>query len=191
MHTTKPHLRKQYLAKRKALSESEFGRINNQILEHFKQLDLSGVKVLHLFLSIVEKHEIDTSLIINYIKKHHPHINIAVPQSNFSSLTLTHFLMNDDLVIEKNYWNIPEPVSGIKINPDKIDMVLVPLLAIDQKGFRVGYGKGFYDRFLIECRTDVKTVGLSQFEPIEKISDTDEYDFALNSCITPSGIIYF
>ncbi|AFD09034.1 5-formyltetrahydrofolate cyclo-ligase [Solitalea canadensis] len=191
METRKAQLRKLFLEKRKALGESEFRLINTAILEQFKQIDLAGVNVLHLFLSIVEKHEIDTSLMVDYLHKKYPHIKIAVPQSNFSSLTLTHFLIDDDLVIEKNNWNIPEPVSGNKISPERIDMILVPLLAIDKKGFRVGYGKGFYDRFLIECRSDIKTIGLSQFEPIERINDTDEYDFPLNACITPSGIIYF
>ncbi|MCO4292795.1 5-formyltetrahydrofolate cyclo-ligase [Solitalea sp. MAHUQ-68] len=188
---TKSFLRKEYLLKRKQLSERAFGQANLDILSQFKSIDLSGIKVIHLFLSITEKHEIDTQLIVDYLKQHHPHITIAVPQSNFSALTLTHFIIDDDLVIEKNKWNIPEPISGTQLSPKEIDMVLVPLLAVDSKGFRVGYGKGFYDRFLAECRPDIQKIGLSQFEPIEAIEDLNEFDLPLDVCLTPTKVIQF
>jgi 5-formyltetrahydrofolate cyclo-ligase len=187
----KADLRKIYLQKRKELSEKDFKLLNQQIADQFKLLDLSGVKLLHIFLPIIEKHEIDTYLIINWLLDNHPEINIAVPKSNFSNLTLTHLLYNKHLTIEKNKWNIPEPVSGDKINPSEIDIVMVPLLALDRIGYRVGYGKGFYDRFLAECRKDVQLIGLSQFEAIESIEDTDEYDMKLEKCITPTKTLTF
>ncbi|UKJ07980.1 5-formyltetrahydrofolate cyclo-ligase [Solitalea lacus] len=191
MESSKAYLRKLYLSKRKNLSEGEFDQINHALLQHFKQIDFTNIKVLHLFLSIVEKHEPDTSLLIAFLKREYPHIKIAVPQSNFSSLTLMHFLMDDELELAKNDWNIPEPVKGNLVSPEEIDMVLVPLLAVDKKGYRVGYGKGFYDRFLIECRSDVKTIGLSQFEPIAAILDYNEFDIPLDECITPTQLIHF
>ena len=80
-------------------------------------------------------------------------------------------------------YGIPEPVNGVAIDPKKIDLVFVPLLISDKKNYRVGYGKGFYDRFLAECRKDVKTIGLNFFKPIEKIIDLNEYDFALDAVI--------
>ena len=70
-------------------------------------------------------------------------------------------------------------------------MVLVPLLAFDSKGYRVGYGKGFYDRFLKQCRNDCVKIGLSYFEPIDAINDAGEFDVPLDFCITPQKAYVF
>jgi 5-formyltetrahydrofolate cyclo-ligase len=64
-------------------------------------------------------------------------------------------------------------------------------LCFDLRGFRVGYGKGFYDRFLKKCRADCKKIGLSFFEPVKEISDIEEFDVALNFAVTPQEIYNF
>jgi len=69
--------------------------------------------------------------------------------------------------------------------------VLVPLLSFDKKGFRVGYGKGFYDRFLMQCKSDCIKIGLSYFDPIDVIDDADEFDVPLDFCITPQKVYVF
>ena len=66
---------------------------------------------------------------------------------------MTHFLLTDNTKIKKNQYNIPEPINGLEVPTKKIDVVFVPLLAFDKKGNRVGYGKGFYDKFLIRMQT--------------------------------------
>lgn len=73
----------------------------------------------------------------------------------------------------------------------KIDVVFVPLLAYDNKGNRVGYGKGFYDHFLSECREDVVKIGLSFFEPEEAIEDVSATDIRLDYCVTPMTVYNF
>ena len=67
----------------------------------------------------------------------------------------------------------------------------MPLIIVDKIGNRVGYGKGYYDRFLINCDKKVIKVGLSFFDIIEKIEDTTYNDIRLNYCITPKKIIKF
>ena len=91
----------------------------------------------------------------------------------------------------ENFFGIAEPAGGNKISPKEIDLVLVPLLAFDQKGYRVGYGKGFYDKFLSECRMDVIKIGLSFFEAEEQIADINQFDISLNYCVTPKRIYDF
>ena len=76
---------------------------------------------------------------------------------------LKHFLLTDNTLIKKNKWNVPEPVDGFEIDANKIDVVFIPLLAFDDQGHRVGYGKGYYDAFLASCKPDVIKVGLSFF----------------------------
>jgi 5-formyltetrahydrofolate cyclo-ligase len=104
---------------------------------------------------------------------------------------MTHYLLTDSTTIKKNTWNIPEPINGIPIVTKQIDVVFVPLLAFDDSGHRVGYGKGFYDKFLANCKPEVIKIGLSFFKSIEKIVDVFENDIKLDYCVTPDKIYRF
>jgi 5-formyltetrahydrofolate cyclo-ligase len=99
--------------------------------------------------------------------------------------------VNDHTVFQPNMYGIDEPVDGLQMFPEEIDLVLVPLLAFDERGHRVGYGKGYYDRFLKKCRRDVVRVGFSFFEAEKKIMDTDKFDIKLNYCVTPTRCYEF
>jgi 5-formyltetrahydrofolate cyclo-ligase len=104
---------------------------------------------------------------------------------------MTHFLLTDNTQIKKNEYNIPEPVDGLEVPATKIDVVFVPLLTFDKKGHRVGYGKGFYDKFLSECKPETIKIGLSFFEPEELISDILDSDVILDYGVTPNVIYSF
>ena len=93
--------------------------------------------------------------------------------------------------IKKNEYNIPEPVNGLNVPTEMIDVVFVPLLAYDKQGNRVGYGKGFYDKFLSECKSNVVKIGFSFFEPEEIIEDVFENDVKLDFCVNSDDIISF
>ena len=93
--------------------------------------------------------------------------------------------------MRENRWGIPEPAAGREIAPETIDLVLIPLLAFDRKGHRVGYGKGYYDRFLKRCRGDCMKLGLSFFEPVDSIYDAGEHDVPLDLCVTPHRTYVF
>jgi 5-formyltetrahydrofolate cyclo-ligase len=104
---------------------------------------------------------------------------------------MKHFLVDEHTVFQDNQYGIPEPTAGIEVTSDMIDVVFVPLLAFDKKGNRVGYGKGYYDRFLAGCRNDVITIGLSFFPPVLSIDDIDFFDKKLDFCITPECVYAF
>ena len=70
-------------------------------------------------------------------------------------------------------------------------MVFVPLVAFDELGNRVGYGKGFYDEFLKNCSKDTIKIGLSFFEAEAVISDIELHDVPLDFCVTPGKIYNF
>jgi 5-formyltetrahydrofolate cyclo-ligase len=137
----------------------------------------------HVFLSIEEHFEVDTEYLLHILAGKDK--DILISKSDFESREMTHYLLTDGTTIRKNEYNIPEPEDGIEVPDSKIDVVFVPLLAFDEKGHRVGYGKGFYDRFLFKCKPDVITVGLSFFEAEEEITDLHENDFPLTFCVTP------
>ena len=67
----------------------------------------------------------------------------------------------------------------------------MPLIIADKFGNRVGYGKGYYDRFLKKCDKEIIKVGLCFFDVIEKIVDITVNDIKLNYCVTPNKIIKF
>ena len=89
----------------------------------------------------------------------------------------------------KNVWDIDEPTHDECIETELIDIVLVPLLCFDEAGHRVGYGKGFYDRFLSRCRTDCLKIGLSFFPPVEAIDDLGSRDVELDFCIMADTVL--
>lgn len=189
---TKQELRKIYTLKRDALSEAEYGKLNFQLYQNFfSTVDLSFVKVLHTFLPITRKKEVDTWLILDRIRREFPNVRISIPKVNGETGVFDSFYFEGLHQLAMNEWGIQEPKQGIPTEPDKIDIVLIPLLAYDKYGNRVGYGKGFYDKFLATCRPDCQKIGLSLFGAEEKISDFNENDVKLDSCITPSDVIRF
>lgn len=187
----KEDLRKRYLARRKELTAAECAQFNVQLYHHFfSSTDLSFLKVIHTYLPLVKNNEPDTWMIIDRLRREFPHIRISIPRV-MEDGALEHFFFEGLHQLQTNAWGLLEPKQGIPTLEEKIDLVIVPLLAIDQRGHRVGYGKGYYDRFLKKCKKDCKTIGLSFFEPIDIISDTDVNDVALTACVEPSGVHYF
>ncbi|TKC12618.1 5-formyltetrahydrofolate cyclo-ligase [Pedobacter polaris] len=184
----KPDLRKQALAKRSALTAQELAMLNESLLKQFKTLDLSNIKSIHIFLPIVHQKEPDTFLIIDWLQENHPGIEIVVPKADFGSSLMSHYSFKDKQDLVNNHYHIPEPQKA-KPFTGIPDLVIVPLLAFDVKGFRVGYGKGFYDRFLENINT--QKIGLSFFDATPEIIDVHLNDIRLDKCITPTGIIDF
>lgn len=144
--------------------------------------------IFHIFLSIVKNNEVNTEPLITLLQGRDK--DIVVPKV-YSNGVLKNYLLTDNMVIKTNDLGIPEPVNGIEINEQQIQVVFVPLLAFDLKGNRVGYGGGYYDRFLKKCHENTVKVGLSLFDPVEAIEDVDEHDIRLDYCITPNMIYEF
>jgi 5-formyltetrahydrofolate cyclo-ligase len=185
---TKNELRSIFISKRSQLSQAEYETLNQQLLQQFQQLDFTGINCIHLFLPIHKRKEPDTFLIRDWLTATHPHIKRVFPKANFANNTMQNFADDEQLELAINAFGIPEPVTGNEVPFLEIDMVLVPLLAFDKHGYRVGYGKGFYDRFVASCKPDTIFAGLSFFEPVEEISDTNEFDRKINLCLLPGGV---
>ena len=184
----KQSIRDRYLNLRLTLSEREYNRLSHDLcVAFFSAVEWSAVTTVHIFLPMVSKKEPNTWLIIEQLEKEFPEIRIAVPKMTGEN-SLTNFYYSGRNQIQENKWGIPEPQSGDQTPLEKIDLVIVPLLAFDVLGNRIGYGKGFYDRFLKGCRSDCKKVGLSFFDPVDEIADIESHDVKLNQVITPSRV---
>lgn len=186
---SKTALRKKYKELRNSLTLNQIDEQSITIANRLLKLPIWEKQNYHLFLSIVEQKEIDTEFILNILLGKDK--NVILSKSNFDDCTLTHFLLTDTTSIKKNAYNIPEPVDGIEVPSNKIDVVFVPLLAYDRNGNRIGYGKGFYDRFLADCKSDVLKVGLSFFPPEDASFEIDVNDIGLDYCVTPEKVFKF
>jgi len=186
---TKAELRKIYLAKQKSLLPLERKRKSRRIADNFFQkFDLTKINFLHCFAAIEKFNEIETSLIFQKVWRSFPHIETLLPRVNFQTDEIENLKFTKTTKLVRNAWEISEPTESELVETEKIDVVLVPLLCFDGQGFRVGYGKGFYDRFLKNCRADCLKIGLSYFAPAAEISDAQDFDVKLDFCVTPEKV---
>ncbi len=187
----KSEFRKAYLEKRRLLSEAECAQLSLQLYNlFFTSQDLSFVKVLHCYLPMSKNNEPDTWMIIDRVRREFPHIKISIPRVT-SGGELENFYFEGFHQLQTTSWGIQEPKQGVITPTEKIDLVVVPLVACDLTGQRVGYGKGFYDRFLLQCRIDCRKVGLSFFPLVDRIPDVHAGDIPLTTCIEPNGVHQF
>ena len=142
-------------------------------------------KVSNISLYYPCYYEVDVLKILNlgFFKK----INFLLPKiKKNNSLDFFKWKKNDTLYLSK--FGIPEPINSIKITPD---VILLPLLAFDKKKNRIGYGKGFYDKFLLKFLNKNKrimTVGVAfSFQKHHKLP-INKRDYRLDYIITEKGI---
>ena len=185
----KKELRQKYKVMRNQLSEDALEEMSLAIANNVLKLPIWQKNYFHIFLSITELKEVNTEYILHLLSGKDK--EIIVSKSDFETRKMTHFLLTDNTKIKKNQYNIPEPIDGIEVPTTKIDVVFVPLLTFDKTGHRAGYGKGFYDKFLLECKPETIKIGLSFFEAEENIHDVFENDVKLNYCVTPNETYQF
>lgn len=185
----KADLRTKYKALRKPLTFDEIMNDSLAIANNCLYLPIWEKTYFHLFLPIEAQKEVNTEFLLQILAGRDK--EVVVSKSDFNTKGMTHYLLTDNTKLQVNDYGIPEPVDGLEVPSQKIEVVFVPLLAYDKKGNRVGYGKGFYDQFLSQCKPDVIKIGLSYFDPEETISDVYESDVKLDFCVTPEGVIQF
>ncbi len=188
---TKKELRYIFKEKRKALSVHDIEKFNDLILINFQKLKLPFINCVHTYVASLKLAEPDTATIVRYLQFANPLIKIVIPKIDIHSGNISHYHFDEGVELITNAFGIDEPKEGNLIKEDQIDLVLIPLLAFDRKGFRVGFGKGYYDKFLARCKPNVIKTGLSFFDPVDEINDISGFDIPLNFCITPTEIFSF
>jgi 5-formyltetrahydrofolate cyclo-ligase len=182
----KKELRKLMLAERKKLSLEEVDHRSEQLTKlFFFGFSLKPLHTVHVFLPILKNREINTWPIIQKIWRDYPDCKVAVSVTNFETNELEHFFITPETAIAENHWGIPEPLHAQPASESEMDFVLVPLLTFDLQGHRLGYGKGYYDRFLAKCSPETIKVGLSLLPPVAEITGIHEGDVAMDYCLTP------
>ena len=181
--------RKELLAKRQALTEADCIKLDDLLLIQIQKLDWSTTHNFGNFYPSENHAEPNTLLFIKYLKYCIPHLTVAYPIINDQDYSMEFYEETDEQSINK--WGIQEPLPKQIIHPHQLDTFFVPLIGFDLSGHRIGYGKGYYDRYFARLKQPVKRIGISYFEPLPKMEDTHQFDVPLTQCITPWNIYEF
>ena len=195
---TKANLRRTALARRLALPPGEVARRSDKLREQlFRQFAVAQWQWLHLFLPLARRNEPDTWGFVRWVWGEELALRLATPVVQPDGVSLKHYELLPDSQLTQNRWGItepvPDPITAPEVRPAMLDAVLVPLLAVDETGQRVGYGGGFYDRFLAQCRPGTQFIGLNLLNepPVHRITDVLPTDVPLTACLTPGGVWRF
>jgi 5-formyltetrahydrofolate cyclo-ligase len=187
---TKAAIRKLYRQKRMDLSLSEKDHLEDLLLIQFQSLHLDVPDNIMTFSPIGNFNEYNPILIEEYCFFKNPAATLIYPVTNFKNNSLTPVTTKEDTLFEVNEYQINEPLNGTAISPIIIELMLLPLLGFDTKGYRVGYGKGFYDKLINNCAPAMLKIGFSFFSEVV-IDDKNEFDKKMDICITPDHIFQF
>ena len=189
MREEKERLRKLYKSKRAALSLVEKTQYSFQILHQFKiwVSTRPALTHFHLFLPIVHLHEINTYIIKEFLESSQKKVYTSVIHHGIEMQTVA---LDSDTKYEVGKFGVPVPISALEADHEILEVVLVPLLAFDRAGNRIGFGKGYYDVFLSHLRPEVIKLGLSYFSPEEEIP-SEAHDKRLDFCLTKDTIFRF
>lgn len=168
-------------------------KLDDLLLIRFQQIVIDIPSLIMTYAPIKNLNEFDPQLITDYCYFKNPGQQLFYPviKEGKKHPELISVVVDDDTIFKENKYGIAEPVDGIDMFRTEIDLVIVPLLCMDIKGNRVGYGKGYYDRFLRHCRKDCMKIGFSYFDPVDQVEDVNKFDVKLNYGITPNAIYQF
>jgi len=171
------------LQKRQKLAASDCVKWDDLILIQLQKLDWSKTHCIGNYYPIEKYNEPNSLLLVKYLNYIIPDLVITYPVVNTNMGTMNFFIASDEMII--NELGITEPHAEKQMEHDRIDTFLVPLLGFDLLGHRVGFGKGFYDKYFENCKHQHQRIGISYFDPIPNIQDTHDFDVPLTHCITP------
>lgn len=187
---TKTELRKQLLNARMSVSPVQIEKNQDLLLIQLQQIPLPFVQYIHTYIPVLERNEPDPDPLVRWLQFSNPGAQIVVPKM-IDQQELIHIQVDDETRWVLNPWGITEPEKGTQIEPKDLDLIFVPLLGFDRLGNRIGYGKGFYDRFLKACRPDTIKIGLSFLPPVEESFIVDPWDYPLDYSLTPEAFYAF
>lgn len=190
MSDAKGKIRKGTLFNRRLLGIEAMTRrvnlVNHAILN---LVNKKKIKSCHTFLPINRNNELNTWPLVEEL--HKADVEVVLSVSDFSSLTMRHFIYSPEIKFQLNKFDIPEPINAADADTTNLEMILIPLLAADKNGNRIGYGKGFYDRLLADLPSGLLKVGVNLAPLFDRFDFKESHDVKLDLCITPFKTYYF
>lgn len=185
----KDEARKSLLQKRQSLCQRECIQWDDLLLIQFQKFNFTNTLIIGSFYPMEKNNEPNTILLTSYLQQFIPDLIIAYPVIDKTLGTMQFHEATPDLYL--NSLGIYEPHQSKMIPGKNIDCFLVPLLGFDLLGHRLGFGKGYYDKYFSTCHHPHHRIGISYFDPIPNMQDTHEFDVPLTHCITPCNSYEF
>jgi 5-formyltetrahydrofolate cyclo-ligase len=188
--TTKAELRTVYKEKRHKLGSELRQLLSDRIVKNALRYlaDHPQIEHIHIFLPIKRLNEINTLPLIDAINERKKNLYTSISDHQRQEMLTIKLAVNQSFVEDK--YGIPMPTEPEQGDEALVQLIFMPLLAYDLKGHRLGYGKGFYDRFLSKFSDNVVKAGLSFFPPEIEIP-TEPHDIPLDICVSPEGVRLF
>lgn len=168
----KPTVRKEMIKKRLELDVFSYMSKSNLILSYLENMKcFKQAKTIGIYISM--KQEVNT---IDFINKWCNNKAICVPRVTGKSIEFFHIHSLEE--VKEGTFGVLEPVSNQQVSPSEIDLLVIPMLAYDDNYHRIGYGGGYYDRYLQEYYGSKVGIAFS-FQKIAFI-DIEEHDISLD-----------
>ncbi|MCC5912370.1 MAG: 5-formyltetrahydrofolate cyclo-ligase [Clostridiaceae bacterium] len=185
----KKSLRKELLQKRSELCEAEIFQKSTSIFDTLKNTDI--YKNAHnIMLYLAFRNEVCTDDIIKDLLSSGKRIFIPLTVPKTKELIISE-LLDPEKDLEVGHFGVLEPIKEAvrPVNPEILDLVVVPGVGFDRTGYRVGYGGGYYDRFLPKLSSSTPTMALAFEVQMIDEAPTDEYDFPVQYIVTEKEFI--
>lgn len=182
--SNKKNIRKSIIAKRD-LKKEENSLKDSKIFKNLISLN-SYKRAKKVFIYIGFGSEINTKSLIEIMLREGKEVFVPkVLEEEMIALKITSL---NNLIESK--FKILEPVGEKSdIDGEEFDLIIMPGVAFDRSGNRIGYGKGYYDKYLKDIKSDIKKIALAyELQLIEEI-ETEEHDLKVDSIITENEII--
>lgn len=187
MNNSKFFLRKSFKKQRSLLDINQVQGLSKRIFENLLELNIWDKSFYHLYLSNEINNEVETDEIVNLLFMKNK--RVFVPK--ILGKDLLNIEIDNNTKYSLNQLGIREPISSNQKDASLLEVIFVPLLIFDKLGHRVGYGGGYYDKFLENIKEDVLKIGLSLFDPIDEIQDIEKHDISMDYIITPKRVYDF
>ena len=186
IHVRKTRVRKRMITQRRALSVEAVQKSSEAIRSRIVGLpEYAEARVVHCYVS-AKNNEVDTRRLISDALEEGK--RIVVPVTNVRGRRLDHSEIVSLDELQPGVFGLSEPKEETKrfVGIDEMDLVIVPGLAFDPRGNRIGFGGGFYDRFLSEVRAPKIALAYS-FQVLAAI-EVDPHDVKMDKIVTDERV---
>ncbi|MDS1029199.1 5-formyltetrahydrofolate cyclo-ligase [Bacillota bacterium LX-D] len=187
----KKNLRQEVLTKRKELVPEVVAEKSSLIINKVIALEeYQKAKTIMLYLAF--RNEVDTTLLIKHAMTEGK--KVVIPVSDMQNIALIPTeLRNYPGDLEEGAYGILEPKKEAFhfVDPQEIDLLIVPGVAFDGQGYRLGYGAGYYDRFIPQLRTDTTILALAfELQIVQRVFP-ESHDKQMQFIVTEERILDF
>ena len=181
----KDKLRKEYMTKRANLQSTIINKsssiITNKLDSYIHKNNFKNIMIFVSFRNEIYTHE----LIKKWLNDGEKNIYVPYIESNIDQMKISQ-IEDFDKDLEKGVYNILEPIEKVKkeSNNYDLDIIVVPGLIFSKNGYRIGYGGGYYDKFLSRVSDKVKKVGIVYSDFVLDDLPVDDYDIPVDLIMT-------